>query len=94
MLSPDKLKRVQSIAKKTAEFCGVELVKADYVKQGARNILDIIISKEGGISTDDCEKFSKGISKKLDEIDIIKEPYFLEVSSPGISDGEQFPELG
>lgn len=94
MLSPEKLKRVKSIATKTAEFCGVELVKADYVKQGSRNILDIIISKEGGVSTDDCERFSKGIAKKLDEIDIIKEPYYLEVSSPGVSDIEEFPELG
>ena len=86
MLSPDKLKKVIAIATKTAEFCGVELLKADYVKHGSRNILDIIISKPEGISTDDCEKFSKGIAKKLDELDIIKEPYYLEVSSPGTND--------
>lgn len=94
MLSPDKLKKVIAIATKTAEFCGVELLKADYVKHGSRNILDIIISKPDGISTDDCEKFSKGIAKKLDELDIIKEPYYLEVSSPGTNDYDGYPELG
>lgn len=37
-----------------------------------------------GIGTDDCEKVSRYLSAKLDELDPIKQNYYLEVSSPGI----------
>lgn len=37
-----------------------------------------------GIDLNDCEKVNNGINDLLDEADLIKEQYFLEVSSPGI----------
>ncbi|HQM79749.1 MAG TPA: ribosome assembly cofactor RimP, partial [Candidatus Syntrophosphaera sp.] len=33
---------------------------------------------------DDCAYFSRALSDELDELDIIPERYFLEVSSPGL----------
>ena len=44
----------------------------------------IFIDKENGIDLNDCEKVNNEITDVLDEADIIKEQYFLEVSSPGI----------
>ena len=38
-----------------------------------------------GITIDDCEKTSNFLSEKLDEIDLIKSFYYLEVSSPDLS---------
>ena len=46
--------------------------------------LRIFIDKPEGIDLNDCEKVSGGINELLDEADYIKDPYFLEVSSPGI----------
>lgn len=63
---------------------GYELYDVEYAKEGKDFFLRIFIDSENGINLDDCEKVSNEISDMLDEKDIIKEQYFLEVSSPGI----------
>lgn len=62
----------------------LELVDTEFVKEGQHRYLRVYLDKEGGLSLDDCQQVSEFLSKKLDEIDPIKESYFLEVSSPGI----------
>ena len=44
----------------------------------------ITIDKPEGISIEDCETVNAVIDEPLDEMDCIKESYFLEVSSPGL----------
>ncbi|MDD4563963.1 MAG: ribosome maturation factor RimP [Eubacteriales bacterium] len=71
------------------EKSGYELYNVEFVKEGKDWFLRVFIdrtqSTEGqGISTDDCEKVSKYLSARLDELDPIKQNYYLEVSSPGI----------
>lgn len=61
-----------------------ELVDVEYVKEGPDYYLRIYIDKEGGINIQDCQITSKAIEKVLDEKDTIKDPYILEVSSPGL----------
>ncbi|MDF2612651.1 MAG: hypothetical protein K0S71_437 [Clostridia bacterium] len=61
-----------------------ELVDVEFVKEGPTFYLRIYIDKEGGITIDDCQKTSRAIEKVLDEKDTIKDPYILEVSSPGL----------
>lgn len=39
---------------------------------------------EGGITLDDCANLNEKIGRILDNLDIIKESYVLEVFSPGI----------
>lgn len=39
---------------------------------------------KAGISLDDCEKVNDEIKDIIDEEDLIKDQYFLEISSPGI----------
>ena len=63
---------------------GFELVEVELVKEYKDLFLRIYIDKEGGILIDDCQLISNMISPKLDENDVIKEKYFLEVSSPGL----------
>ncbi|NYB74376.1 MULTISPECIES: ribosome maturation factor RimP [Sedimentibacter] len=62
----------------------IELVDIEYVKEGPFKYLRIFIDKPGGITVDDTADISRALNKKLDEIDLIKEQYFLEVSSPGV----------
>ncbi|MDF2676087.1 MAG: hypothetical protein K0Q97_378 [Bacillota bacterium] len=61
-----------------------ELVDVEYVKEGPFKYLKVYINKEEGITVDDCADISRALNKKLDDIDFIKEQYFLEVSSPGV----------
>lgn len=63
---------------------GYSLYDVEYVKVGKDYFLRIYIDKETGIDLNDCEKVSNEINEILDEKDLIKEQYFLEVSSPGI----------
>jgi len=46
--------------------------------------LRVFIDKEGGIELDDCQELSGRLGDILDEKDVIKGAYMLEVSSPGL----------
>lgn len=63
---------------------GYELYDVEYVKEGKEYYLRIYIDKESGIDLEDCEKVSNEINEELDKEELIKEQYFLEVSSPGV----------
>ncbi len=90
----DKKKRAVSIVEEMfegsdnnkiiEEFKNYELVDVEYVKEGKERFLRVYVDKEGGISHDDCAMISRKISQIMDEVDLIKDAYILEVSSPGI----------
>ncbi|WP_425447478.1 ribosome maturation factor RimP [Dethiothermospora halolimnae] len=83
-----KKSQVEKLSKEIAhpilDELNFELVDVEYVKEGPHKYLRIYADKPGGINIDDCQKISEQLSAKLDEVDPIKENYFLEVSSPGI----------
>lgn len=57
----------------------------EYVKDKNDMYLRIFIEKNAGhLDMDTCVTVSELISEKLDEVDPIKDEYYLEVSSPGI----------
>lgn len=61
----------------------LELVDIEYVKEGKNWFLRLYIDKEGGVDISECGHVSEQLSEQLDKHDPIKDPYFLEVSSPG-----------
>lgn len=63
---------------------GVFLVHAEYKKENGDYYLRLFIDKDGGVGIDDCESFSRVLSDRLDEDDLIQDAYILEVSSPGV----------
>lgn len=64
---------------------GYELVDVEYVKEGSTYYLRVYADKEGGITIDDCVEVSRALNPKLDAYDKeLKDPYILEVSSPGL----------
>lgn len=74
-----------------AEFLaknGYELYNVEFIKEGKDWFLRVYIDRtddtSGGVSTDDCEKVSRFLSARLDELDPIEQNYYLEVSSPGM----------
>lgn len=62
----------------------LELFDIQYVKEGHDWFLRIFIDHETGVTLDECELVSTELGEKLDEVDVIKGTYFLEVSSPGV----------
>ena len=71
-----------SIAIKNLGFRTVRVIMIE----GTNNTLQFMIERSDftDITVKECAKLSKVISEILDEKDLIKEDYFLEVSSPGI----------
>ncbi|MBQ6823401.1 MAG: ribosome maturation factor RimP [Clostridia bacterium] len=76
--------RVEALASPVAQELGYELFDVEYVKEGPDWFLRLFITKEGGIAIDDCEAMSRAVDPLLDEADIIKDHYYLEVSSVGL----------
>lgn len=76
---------VEGILKDFVETQGMELVEVEFIKEGQHRYLRIFIDKEEEkVSLADCKIISDYLNEKIDELDPIKENYFLEVSSPGI----------
>jgi ribosome maturation factor RimP len=76
--------KVEELIKHKIENIGYDLYDVEYAKEGPNNYLRIFIDNEKGIDLNDCEKVSNEINDILDESDLIKDQYYLEVSSPGI----------
>ncbi|MEF9934617.1 MAG: ribosome maturation factor RimP [Clostridium sp.] len=66
------------------ESLGYELVDIEYIKEDGEWYLRFYIDSENGIQIEDCAAVSRAVGDKLDEVDPIKESYYLEVSSPGL----------
>ena len=76
--------KVTDLLKEKINTLGYDLYDVEYVKEGKDYFLRIYIDNEKGIDLNDCEKVSNEINDMLDMADIVKDQYFLEVSSPGI----------
>ncbi len=77
-------KRTEELILPILDERGFELVDVEFVKEGSSWYLRAYIDKPGGIMVDDCEIVSRALEAKLDQEDLIKEAYILEVSSPGL----------
>lgn len=78
--------RIYKLISLSLERMGYEVVRVKLMKEGGRNILQIMLDCLDGrtITVDDCEKASMHLSALLDVEDPIEHDYNLEVSSPGI----------
>ena len=74
----------EELARPILDELGLSLWDTRFEKEGSTWFLRYLIDKEGGISIDDCERFSRAVDKLLDQADPIGQSYTLEVSSPGI----------
>ena len=63
---------------------GVELDDLDLRGGGRGRILKVIVDAEGGLGLDRIADLARGLSRMLDEDDLITGPYSLEVTSPGL----------
>lgn len=75
---------VQKMVEDVIKNTDIELVDIEYVKEGPFKYLKVYLDRPVGITVDDTADVSRALNKKLDDADLIKEQYFLEVSSPGV----------
>ena len=74
---------IEKIVQDIVAGSAIELVDVEYIKE-REWYLRIFLDKEGGIEIEDCHSVSEQLEAKLEELDPIKESYYLEVSSPGL----------
>ena len=75
---------IENLVKEKVENLGYELYDVLYIKEGPNRILRIVIDRSNGIDLNDCERVNNELKDIIDEADLIKEQYYLEISSPGI----------
>ncbi len=76
--------KIQALAAQAADECGYELVEVSLLGRGKRTLLRVFIDREGGVTLNDCEVFSRRLESLLDVEDPLAGSYTLEVSSPGL----------
>lgn len=74
---------VEKLVLNCIEGSDIELVDVEYVKERDW-YLRVYIDKPGGVGVEDCQELSEKLGDKLDEVDIVRDSYYLEVSSPGL----------
>ncbi len=75
---------VREAITETITSLGFLIWDIEYKKIGSDFHLTITIDHEDGVGIDECELVHRAIDPKLDEADPIKDPYYLDVSSPGL----------
>ena len=84
-MNKKELKReIYPLAEEVAEELGYEIVDIEFQNGSKHNLLSIFIYKKEGIDLDDCTEMSRSLEKKLDNLEALKNPYYLEISSPGL----------
>ncbi|MCS6968097.1 MAG: ribosome maturation factor RimP [Cytophagales bacterium] len=62
------------------------LVEVLFAQKGTRAKLTVVLDSDRGITIDECAQVSQQLSAWLQEQDLIKSNYVLEVSSPGVGE--------
>ena len=80
----DNLKsKILTYATQIADEQGVEIFDIEIYGRG-KAVLRVTIDKEGGVTLDDCARFSRSLGALLDVEDPLPRSYTLEISSPGL----------
>jgi len=80
----DIRKKITELADSVAGQNAVDIVDVELAGSSRKPLIRIFIDRENGVTLEDCERFSRGLSALLDVEDPIPSAYVLEVSSPGL----------
>ena len=75
---------VGELATPLADELGFEVVDVEYVPAGGRGVVRVFLDRPGGITLDDCARFSRRLGDLLEMNQTLPHSYVIEVSSPGI----------
>ena len=77
----DIVSKVKDLIEKPIQEGGYILDEVLYEKEGSVYFLRVIIDKQGIVTIDDCVEVSNIVNPLLDEADLIKDNYILDVCS-------------
>lgn len=77
----DLIKRVEDLITEPISKLELTVDSIEYVKQGKYNFLNIVLDRINGIDLDTIVEATNIINPILDEADLIKEEYILDISS-------------
>jgi len=77
----DLIKRVEELITEPISNLELTVDSIEYVKQGKYNFLNIVLDRINGIDLDTIVEATNIINPILDEADLIKEEYILDISS-------------
>lgn len=64
---------------------GLDLEDVEVSTAGKRRVLRVAVDQDGGVTMDDIAEATRAVSRTLDDTDAMgRQPYTLEVSSPGV----------
>lgn len=75
---------IENAIESTVNDLGYRIVDVEIGTENGNKVLTVTITKPEGVGLDDCETVSKAIDPIIDELDPIRDSYYLCVSSPGI----------
>ena len=80
------LAEAEGIARDLAASLGLEVVEFIFRSQGRHSLLRIDLDRAGvpGVGLADCERFSRELGDRIEDLTFSGSPYELQVSSPGI----------
>ena len=75
---------IAKISEEIAQKLGFFLIEVVFRGDQRKRIIEVFVDGEKNVSADDLADISREISKIIEEQDLIKEPYRLDVSTPGV----------
>ncbi len=75
------LEKIKDIISEPIKELDLVVDSIEYVKQGKYNFLNIVLDRINGIDLDTIVEATNIINPILDEYDLIKEEYILDISS-------------
>ena len=77
----EKLKKIREAITKPMEDMHVQVCDIEYVKENGYNFLKITLDKVNGIDLDAVVEATNVINPIIDDLDLIKDEYILDISS-------------
>ncbi len=75
------LEKIKEIISEPISKLNLSVDSIEYIKQGKYNFLNIVLDRINGIDLDTIVEATNIINPILDEYDLIKEEYILDISS-------------
>lgn len=73
--------KVRELIEGPIQEMGIDIDNVEYVKEGSNYFLRITIDRAQPIDVDTCVEVTHAVNPILDEADIIKDSYILDISS-------------
>ncbi len=80
----DMKEKLEEIAKQVCSDAGVSIYDFENIMTQKGEVISVQITKIGGVTLEECTRVNRSMGHILEELDLIPNKYFLEVSSPGL----------